>query len=94
MNLTLIGVNFRTAPLEVREKMSFKPAEIPSLHCARETAADGDAGEQHNPALKNSRRFAAVPARVLNGTAAWEHPVQIGVERIDRQSPRLLGERV
>ena len=30
MNLTVLGINFRTAPIELREKFSFRPEDVPA----------------------------------------------------------------
>jgi len=41
MNLLLIGMNFRSAPLEIRERMSFKTADIPKmLRCLKRLMPD------------------------------------------------------
>lgn len=43
MNLALVGVNFRTAPVEVREKMTFKTTDIPRvLRCIKRLIPDSE----------------------------------------------------
>ena len=38
MNTLVVGVNYRTAPVEIREKLSFIEAELPNAMEALQTA--------------------------------------------------------